>query len=499
MTQSLLIRRSGTLVDLSPDGVSPLPPSVVDYLRPHLRYEYREFLQPHERFLPDGSRLPSPIVIEPRYLFAQEHGRLVTSFGLLPRVIRALQSAGVELRYVDISPPRARPECYTPDWDNLWQKFSPRAKQAECLAAIAAAECGQIDGVPGFGKTELITAVCYLYPRAKIHIVVRPKDVATSIMRRLSRHIPNVGMVGGGARYIGDRVTVFVAASLHHSDGDADILLGDEAELLVTDKTSDPLGRIYRNTRNFAFSATLADRFDGLDARLEMFFGPVIFRLSYQDAVAAGLVSPIIVRWLPMELEHDPAEGRDGVPQLRWGVWRHHARHAIFAADARTYPDDHQCLFSCATLEHCVYLRQHLPEYALCYAGIKDSELQMYQRSKLLPADFRPMTATLRDGMREAFSSGELKKVIATDVWLAGVDFPNLRTFYRADARASDRISTQGPGRVSRTYDGKEYGEVIDSCDFWSAAFHRKARGRRQCYNKHGWQQLWPRTGRARG
>jgi superfamily II DNA or RNA helicase len=96
--------------------------------------------------------------------------------------------------------------------------------------------------------------------------------------------------------------------------------------------------------------------------------------------------------------------------------------------------------------------------------------------------------------MQEDFESGKLKKVIATDVWSTGVDFPQLSVLVRADARSSEIIDIQAPGRVVRRHDasGKQYGMVIDFMDHFDGTFLRRSHDRRRSYNRQGWEQNNP-------
>src|SRR5690606_41713531 len=66
-----------------------------------------------------------------------------------------------------------------------------------------------------------------IYPHAKIDVVTKWKSVADTLHQRLTRYIPNVGLVRSGKKYRG-RVTVYTADSLHHSDFSANIVLADE-------------------------------------------------------------------------------------------------------------------------------------------------------------------------------------------------------------------------------------------------------------------------------
>jgi hypothetical protein len=493
----VLIRRFGTLIDISPDGRNPLDPGIVALLTPMLMYEHKTLLRGHERFGPDGQT--RSIDIETKHMYGLEQGRLVTGFGFLTRIHQALTLHGIRVRYIDISPPK-QAGVYEPDWENLARHITFRPRQEECLRAIVANECGIVNATMGFGKTFLFEALCHLYHRAKIDILVKPKDVVGRIVRRLSRTLPGIGQIGGGKKYRGERITVFTAGSAHLADSSADFLFADEAHMLMTGATAVEMGRAWRYSRNFGFTGTPKGRLDGADAQLEMFFGPEIFRLTYPEAVELGLVVPIHVRWLPIRSTVNPADGKVGVPKQRWGIWRNDFRNNLIANDVRTNfgsPDD-QVLILVQSIEHAIHLWQFLPEFSLCYGSLDNEDIERYQRSRLLPANFRPTTPEVRENMRNAFETGQLRKVIATDVWSTGVDFERLQVLYRTDARESENLDAQGPGRVSRIHpeSGKAVGYVVDCFDAFDKTFKRKSETRKRHYAALGWSQDWP-SGRS--
>jgi len=67
-----------------------------------------------------------------------------------------------------------------------------------------------------------------------------------------------------------------------------------------------------------------------------------------------------------------------------------------------------------------------------------------------------------------------------------------LQVVYRCDARESEIMDAQGPGRVSRIFEGKAYGEVVDCVDTFDKALGNKSRTRRRHYKKREWAQQWP-------
>jgi hypothetical protein len=391
----------------------------------------------------------------------------------------------------------------------LWRKHTNQGKTKAIVAIRSAgtAPCACISVSADDGlyltrdytvthNTTLIGAAALLFPDARIDVVTKSVDVAERIKRSLKRFVPRVGFIGDGWKQR-ERVTVITAGSMAHADGDADFLFADEVHQLATVNFSTTLASRYRNSRNFGLSATPYARMDNAHNVLEPLFGPMVFELTYPQAVELGLVVPVRVKWLPMRLRSNPAERYSNrVMRKRYGVWTNHERNAILAAAVNEYPADHQILILVETIEHAVYLGAHLPDFTLVYGSMFPSDCANYKKLKLLSADYTPITDVQKHAFRSQFEAGTLKRVIATDIWATGVDFEQLSVLVRADDRDSDIVDVQGPGRVSRTYtapDGtrKEFGEVIDCMDTFDPQFYRKSLGRMKSYKLLGWEQNW--------
>lgn len=496
MTQ-LLIRRQGALIDIGPADGTPLPQQLLDAMTQRFSFQLRKLIRGRAQFYDDaGNQRTSGVEVETKRMYVLENGRLVTGFGFLTTLVELVQQHGHTCAYYDLQPPE-NPQVYEPDWENARRNVKFRKKQEECLYYISQNQCGVVAAAAGFGKTFLFEAVCFLYPRATIAICVRSKSIAARIMDQLSAKFPGVGLVSSDSKKIGERITVYTVGCAHYSPGTEHFLLVDEVHQVMSDKAARAIAEKWQFTRNFGFTATPTGRMDGADAQMEQYFGRQIFRLTYQDAQELGLVVPIRVRWLPMQFSHDPAAGKTGTTRDRWGIWRNEYRNRAIAEDIRlNYPDMNvQILILVATFEHAVMLSVLLPEFALCYGeSVPQEKIEGYQRARLLPPNFVPASAARRIELQRKFDSGELKRVIATDVWSTGVDFAALQVLYVPAGRESAIMNTQGPCRTSRISPetGKAYGEVIDCCDFFNPSLHRKALQRRRHFAELGWQQDWP-------
>ena len=495
IAQPVVINRVGNVLTLTGPGNMPLNEELIKRLTHDLRYSHVE--QVHGQAKRDPITGQRVFFQTKEYkLFRVENGHVIVLSGYLARMVARLKKLGCQTSLSDASQPRKRPDCYEPQWENLTGRITFRPRQEECLQTISRVPCGIIKAVTGFGKTTLIGACALLYPKAKIHVVTKSVDVAERIVRSLRRLLPKVGRVGDGWKQW-ERVTVITAGSLAHSDGDADFLFADEVHQLATINFSTALAARYRNSRNYGLSATPYARMDNAHAVLEPLFGPMVFELTYQQAVELGLVVPVRVNWLPMRLRTNPAERYGNrVARKRHGIWTNRERNGIIADAVRAYPESHQILILVETIEHAVHLGALLPEFKLVYGNMAPYDCTAYKKKGLLPQDYKPLLDIQKHDMRSQFESGELKRVIATDVWSTGVDFEQLNVLVRADDRDSDIVDVQGPGRVSRIYtapDGtkKEFGEVLDCMDTFDPTFYRKSLGRRNSYRLLGWEQNW--------
>jgi superfamily II DNA or RNA helicase len=321
--------------------------------------------------------------------------------------------------------------------------------------------------------------------------------VVGRIRQELTRWIPSVGQVGGGKKKPA-RVTVYTADSLHHSDFDADFLLADEGHELMTDRYAEMLGR-YWYSRNFTFTATPDMRLDNAHYRMEGIFGPRIFRMTQQEAEAAGLVAHVFVQWIDVNNDTSPAAAfTSTVARKRHGIWRNQWRNQVVAETVRSLLESgQQVLILVDTIDHALHLRKLLPEATLCYSegALADAgKFASYQRAGLLTADEPEMTVQRRVMLRQQFERREIMCAIATGVWSTGVSFDSLNVLVRADGGESETASIQLPGRVCRIdpATGKEAGILIDFNDNWDSAFKDKSMTRRRSYNQRGWTQVLP-------
>ncbi len=491
---ALSLRCGGNLVEFSQNG-GPLPADLFEELCAQMRYTHIVTLRGEAAYDSFGHKRPTRTEVRLMYKITDK-GRMVASIGWKYRMKRVATDMGYTVVESDTCPPHPRPDRYRVDWDRMFRVMDLRVKQDLMLTAMETHPHGLMHVPAGVGKTFVIGAYALSHPNARIHVVTDGLDIIQRIKRDLIRFVPNVGQVGGGKCQFGPHVTILSADSLHkigegfddpRAKSAPDVVIFDEVHKAGAETTIRQLAK-YQRARMYGLSANIGDRFDGADAQLEGVFGEVIFSMSYQEAQSLGLVAPVIVDWVKMDFE---ARGLADLSDSRFeseALWCNERRNRKFAERMLQFDDDTQCLVMVATVTHAVQLKQFLPGYKLCYDSCKD--YQSFVRNGLLdPTDEPPMTAKRRDQMRRAFEAGELKKVIATDVWSTGVDFSALGVLGRADGRDSRIMDTQIPGRANRTYEGKEYATIIDCMDMFSDRTLRRSNNRKRTYAKYGWTQ----------
>lgn len=473
--------------------VEPTTLRIAGLLKPELTFEQKIFLRGRELYAARSAGLPIVHTQEWECFFRDHKNRIATTAGFIPRLRDALREAGYAVVVEDLLP-HPKPEVLIPRWERVHDGANKFLyKQEEALSLIVAHERGRIDCFPGWGKGTLIRMACQLFPKAKIVVATRRVQVLQQrLYPELSLNLPSVGIVGGGRRITGRRVMCYTLDSIGHADFDADFVFVDEIHEAASDKHARNLAR-FRRARMWGLSATNNKRFDGKDLRCEGLCGPVRLSVPYQIGVEQGMVVPILVKWRRVALDVDPCSNYTGTAKKRHGIWRNRDRNELIAEDARGYDPDVQTLITVDTLEHGLYLRKLLPEFTLVYRPepVDLADREKWLNRGLITEDERMLVKGDRDRLTDAFSSGDLKKVIATPIWNVGVNFLHLRVLIRTDGGSSEINDTQIPGRVSRLgKDGKKVvGIVHDYIDRFNTGLLNNSSKRRRHYREQGWEQ----------
>lgn len=472
----MIISKDGNVLSIQGD---PIPQRLFTDLDHELSYTYR------------SRNFRGDLLLEKRLLYNMSCDNLMlTTIGMWPDIQKVLaQHPNVQVSFVDNTPDEYNLKKVVPDWGNV-SDLTFKPGQREAIQAIINSNGGIVCAPTGFGKTFLIGALCKLFPKARIHISTKSVEIAIRIVKDLKRLIPSVGMIGGGKNEAKARVLVITADSLHKAPGDADLFFYDECHQAAAESYTQDILTTYNYAKRIGFTATPTGRSDGADRVLNLLFGNVIFNMDYSQGVDLGLVVPIRVRWLPYTGPCvEASEYKKAIYRKRHCIWRNEARNKVIADDVHANYENDSVLILVETVEHAVYLHKLLPEFELCYATMDPADLTKYKAKNLLPEDYEPLSKNDRIKLCNDFLTGKVKKVISTDVWSTGVDFPSLSVVYSVSSRVSKILTTQGAGRVSRIFSGKDHGNVVDIQDLFADDFKGFSYRRYKTYKELGWEQ----------
>lgn len=482
-------------------------------LRKGLRYTHRTFYEGQELRERQRRMIENPTLkinprmeLEERQLYELDGNTLYCLAGLKHRVEVLLGAAGIKYKFTDLRSNTLEPA----DWDRLADLpggISFRHRQDEVLATIEATEGCLIGAPTGYGKTHLAVYACAAYPNSRVAFISSGLDLIKSTYTRLNSVFRGqVGRIGDGHFEDNKRITLISIDSLHKAKLDKyQLIIGDEVHEFGTDRRIGLLCSSYTDAKWVGFSASLGMRSDNADIMVEAVFGPKAIDITYAEATANNVVVPIYLQVLdiPGDITTPTITGSTQLKK-RNAYWAHLHRNEIFADAAYNAKyilndgdPDPQTLVMTATVEHAFNLRNLMPDYEVVYASL-DPRTKRRLVDQGLISSTEYMSPSRRDSMLRRFEAGTLKKVISTHCWKKGINPQQLKVFVRADGETSSINNVQLPGRLSRVYQGKDRGLLIDGNDRFDDWAARRAANRLRDYRALGFKEVKGRIERRK-
>ena len=242
-------------------------------------------------------------------------------------------------------------------------------------------------------------------------------------------------------------ITICSMDSLEKMDpDDTDILIIDEPHAVVSDERLPKLAA-FSKTRKYGFGATLTGRFDKKDRLIEGLIGPVLSNVTYREAVAQGAISPLKVIMIKIPFSKDTIPGkrveRDVVYKRLLSQSSRVAKLVKQLADD-VIPVDWQTMAFIQDEKQAEFYMEH--------AFPPHGTIAMAKR----------MTAKVRDSVTERIASGELVRVLASNIYVQGITFPDLKVVINLAGGGANTTAIQKPGRLLQARPGKNYGVMID-------------------------------------
>ena len=427
-----------------------------------------------------------------------EDGSAHVLAGHTHRVLEWLRSHNIEFEFVDKRTPMPEPR-FVRAAEGL------RPYQREVVLKMLAARGGLMQCPTGYGKSRMAAKIIDAWDPEELKIRGTPisvfacpsKDITKKNYEELLEALPHreVGLVMSGVKKFSDDVQVITLDSLHLLDpSQVGILIADEVHTAASDSRAEELLKFSKAVM-YGVSATPSGRFDGKDLVTEGIFGPVVVSKNYKDGVDCGALVPIEVIWinspeptvgLTRYRNYKTRDGKIGAGMI--GNWK---ANQMIANIFKTIPQDMQCLVITQFIEQMDnILRFCDDDVRYVHAQTSSDGLSKYQKVKAISTQDR------RDIYTQVYNQ-DIMKIVSTNIYTTGVNFPNLNIVVNAAGGGSDIASAQIPGRASRKTDGKEVAYMIDFWHPWDVDGSRwgpllaNDKQRRKVYNELGFKQTW--------
>ena len=495
MSQTVIVTLSDPIIQV--DGWNPGLDRIGEYtLKIRKTPEEMKKEREYARSIGDFGKKIDPVRRERRTVISKKPDDPSVAYflpGLWPRVEKHLKSKGIQYTIVDKRNPDIRPALDMTAFEGI--EF--RKTQDVAVALISQLDCGIIETVTGWGKSALISWMCKAYPTLNIVVTTGSAQVVGTLYQYLCQVLPGeVGVIGGGKNIVaGKRVIVSTFKSLPNINPEnVHLVFVDECHGAADNDAGREIMK-FCWARRFGFSASpIRNAGDGIV--MESLFGPTILKMEYDEAVDAGIVTPMKYLMLPCNSAPSVCNSPNlpDVMQKRWSYWCNRSRNEAirkFVYDIKKVYDG-QLLIMCNSLEHCIHIQRLLPWFKIAYGGGDFSELKKKFPKERFPdvdLDSYKLTAKQLEIMRKAFEKGTMRYIVCTKTWRAGVNFKHLRVLVRADGDVSAVEGIQIPGRLSRLDEGKDWAYLVDVMDNFSQWARQRSFARQALYEKQSWKQ----------
>ncbi len=349
--------------------------------------------------------------------------------------------------------------------------------QQKALAKIIPKDFGTLSAPTGSGKT-IMALHLIAHRRQPALVIVHTRELAQQWVERVHTFLKipreEIGMIGGGKKSVGDRITIGLVQSLYKS---APIVAPHIGHLVVDECHRAP-------SRTFTEAVTAFDtrfmlglsatpwRRDRLSRLIFWHLGDVHYELRKTDLVAEGHILDIevITRSTEFKPYYDPmSEYSKMLSELTASDARNRLIAGDIAEEVRHLGTNGICLVLSDRRKHCDTLQALLKH-------------KFRVPSTLLTGNLSP---TQRQEAVARLERGEVRVLIATGQLIGeGFDHPGLATlFLTTPIRFSGRL-LQYLGRVLRPSQGIERARVYDYVDIQVPALVAAARARMRVYGR---------------
>lgn len=415
--------------------------------------------------------------------------------GLLKRFAKLCNKNGFDLQIVDN---RTMPkECIDIE---VASERRLRDYQEEAINKIIKAQRGIVQSPTGSGKTEIFM---HLIARLKLPtlILTHTQDLMFQTANRCmdTLNLDEIGIIGAGAWEPSDKVTVALfqsLATMFKENKKQFLSIVSKYPLLIVDeahhvnynaKTFSKIVEAIPATYRYAFTATPKRHKSetATDMQLVALFGPKIVEIQKDMLISKGYLTPYklhivhypLLQEYPTKREYLEmyaldANGEMSKPQVAYRqafndcIINNESRLKAIGWILRQHAND-SLLISCHSEELCSTIATafNIPEITGNPSRFsKDDRARVYKE----------------------FREGNIKHLVATNIYSEGIDFPKLKVIVLAEPFKSNILLLQKVGRTMRRAQGKTIGIVYDFADTDIPFFDTQYKHRLKVYEEEG-------------
>lgn len=323
-----------------------------------------------------------------------------------------------------------------------WRRWQLEATDAS-REGLRAHRSGVVQAATGVGKGDLLAGIA-AGSRTRVLVNVHRQDLVTDLAARI-RLVGECGIVMGKQRDCDARVVVGCTPSLVNRLDD----LGTFG-LLITDEAHMATSPMHRKLHHLAplhlgFTATpFRSAPNGATMGLGLVFRAIFYRYSLQQAIAAGDLCRIdgLTVKTKTSLEAVPTKNGDFLSAELSDAVDVPARNNLVL----DYFEGDTTLAFCAGIQHAVHLAELARTRGIAAEAVWGDDPE--RREKLV-----------------RFHTGETRLLTSADLLLVGYDEPRISTILFGRPTQSRVLFTQGVGRGTRLWPGKERLRLIDFAD----------------------------------
>ena len=358
---------------------------------------------------------------------------------------------------------------------NFSFKGNLRPFQQKAVDEMLARDFGTLNSATGSGKTVM---ALYMVAQRKqpALIVVHTKELASQWIERIDTFlgIPSekVGLIGGGKKVVGEKITLALVQSLYKCAGS----VADHVGFLIVDECHRCPSRTFTeavtefDSRYMLGLSATPWRRDHLSKLIFWHLGDVHHEVDKAHLVETGnvLKAEVIVRETNFKPFYDPV---NEYSKMLSELTADTDRNVLIASDVALEASDSSgiCLVLSDRKAHCENLQTLLKYRFKLDAELLTGDLSQAQRQDVI----------------ERLNHKKAKVVIATGQLIGeGFDCKNLSTLFLATPVSFSGRVLQYLGRVLRPAPGKKKARVFDYVDIHVDILTKAARSRQKVYRQ---------------